>query len=606
MVFSLTACSKDPAPSEENGIKETQYDFIVNSASDYKIVMPAAPDEDEEFAAEELVYFLNEATGITFPVISDAGLAYDPAAHYISVGDTAISEAAGVKAEHAQLLDNGYVIKTVGQSVFILGSTGRGTMNGVYEFLEHTVDYKFFAVDEFYVESVTDAKLLDFNISYKPSFNWREGTYGEIIRNDTLLRRHRFNPTADIYVFGHDCHNSFDVISPTVYKDKTEWFNTDKTQLCYSNEEMIVQYIENIKPIIRNSDASILLMGQEDTPDWCTCAECAAENLKYGTDAAVLIRFANTVAEAVTAWMEEELPDRAPMTFIIFGYYTTNKPPVVTAEDGSFVPIDDTVVCNDNVGVMYAPIGADFSSVTFDDNENQYFYDNMRGWSAVTDTIHMWAYPVYTTSFMVCHDSYSVMQDNYKTYIECNAVSLLDQTEHGQLLSTGFSRVAAYLQAQLQWNVDQDINELLDEFFAHYFRDAAPSMRRYFDEMRLWYVHLYEDENVSGQCGYTINEAQFWPQNLLLGWQECIDEAYAAIAKYETSDPELYAKLYDRISLEEISVRYLLIEHYSGLYGTMELDSMKEEFYSEWYRLGLTTDSESGNINDLWTDWFRA
>ena len=53
--------------------------------------------------------------------------------------------------------------------------------------------------------------------------------------------------------------------------------------------------------------------------------------------------------------------------------------------------------------------------------------------------------------------------------------------------------------AELQWNVDQDMNELILEFSDNYFKDASEPMMAYLDAYRAWHAYLAIEENVMGQ-----------------------------------------------------------------------------------------------------------
>src|SRR5947208_14077892 len=100
----------------------------------YRIVVHRGATAPERHAAEELARLLREVSGATFPVeeIADANAA---PANSIRIGPEA---AAGVIApdEIARLASEGYVLRTRGPTLVIAGGRPRGTMYGVYSFLE--------------------------------------------------------------------------------------------------------------------------------------------------------------------------------------------------------------------------------------------------------------------------------------------------------------------------------------------------------------------------------------------------------------------------------------------------------------------------------------
>ena len=162
-----------PSNNSENilEIKETAKPFVSNLGSQYSIVVPDADYNYEGsaknynvIAYQELVYFINQAVGCTLNVVSDSGLVLNDGSKYISLGETTLFEQSGIEIDKEKLGDSGYVIKTVGDSIFICGAKKLGSLYGVYELLKHTVGYEYYSFDEIYLDKVSSVNLLDFNV----------------------------------------------------------------------------------------------------------------------------------------------------------------------------------------------------------------------------------------------------------------------------------------------------------------------------------------------------------------------------------------------------------------------------------------------------------
>ena len=114
---------------------ETDKYVVQNGQSDYKIVLSANPSSLEKLAADELVLFFEEATGVTLPVISDGAIAYNQDSKVICLGKneyyrTAYSlhddlSTVGKKLEH-----DGFIIETVGNGIFIFGDNAEASLFG--------------------------------------------------------------------------------------------------------------------------------------------------------------------------------------------------------------------------------------------------------------------------------------------------------------------------------------------------------------------------------------------------------------------------------------------------------------------------------------------
>lgn len=87
----------------------------------------------ERHAARELEQCLFEMTGARLPVAGDRDRVRGPT---ILLGRSEALEALGVKIPWEELGDERFTLKTVGNHLVIAGGRRRGTLYGVYEFLE--------------------------------------------------------------------------------------------------------------------------------------------------------------------------------------------------------------------------------------------------------------------------------------------------------------------------------------------------------------------------------------------------------------------------------------------------------------------------------------
>ena len=86
-------------------------------------------------------------------------------------------------------------------------------------------------------------------------------------------------------------------------------------------------------------------------------------------------------------------------------------------------------------------------------------------------------------------------------------------------------------------------------------------------------------------------------------YMDLIEEAYEDIEPLRETNPERYTVLYNRILLESMQFRYLMLSIYYTEYTEAALMEARREFRYDFERLGLVTYRENGNINELWSDW---
>ena len=82
---------------------------------------------------------------------------------------------------------------------------------------------------------------------------------------------------------------------------------------------------------------------------------------------------------------------------------------------------------------------------------------------------------------------------------------------------------------------------------------------------------------------------------------ELFDKALASIAKYETSDPDLYLSLKNRIMKERLSVIYMKIRIVPSYYSEAEIAQMRDEFkyYVNFFKLSeLHEGADFGDLLD--------
>lgn len=591
----------------------TEYDFIKEGTSDYSIVISDSATENENFAAEEIQYFTEQATGAKLAIVKESE--FKGEAGMISVGATELAEQAGVTPTYKELKNSGFQLKTDGKNCFIRGYSDIGTRNGIYEFLSYCFDYECYGIDEICVNKTDNLKMPKFDLMVNPSFDWREANAGDVLRDNTATYRMRLNNSTEIYATGSKVHNTFQFVDPLRYDYKSEeyksWYSekmnvqgTKPAQLCYSNADMEKVFQENLLAFLKDSEAPVMLLGMEDNVEWCTCDKCKESYNKYGTNAAVMIKFANRMQEAVNDWCAKERPGQESIKLLFFAYYETVEPPVVYDEKtDTYAPIDDSVVLHPDLGIRFAPILASYT-YTFTDEKNADTARQLKGWSALTNNIHVWTYTLHTEQGLIMFNSFDIAQENYKFLIENGSTAIVDQMDHYQQHgNTGWSAAKGYLTAKLTWDVNLNQQELLDDFFANWFAEAGDIMQEIFDEEREWYAHIYQDLGVEGHIYDNLLKKEYWSKPMLEQALQKMEKAYKAIEKYQETDPERYQQLHDRICMESIQYRYILISCFGQDYETDKLLDMKNLFKHDFERLQITSYAEGNNISEVWSAW---
>lgn len=592
--------------------------FINNGKSDYIIVTEAGTHAEK--AANYIAQCLEEASGVLLPVrVGSEGLSYSENSKWIVVGCDDLFLTAGLSMPEEDLGLTGYYIKTAGDSVFIAGNSVLSFQFGALAFLRHSVGYEMYSADTVVYENAGET-LPDMNIVEKPDYDFNANSNSLAAESRCRYGMGYMN-LSDIFVRVGESywHNSFDFLDP---KDKTndpDWFNENKQQLCYTAkgdekkleamlDKAMVKMVEGIEAA---PNAGIVTFTVQDGDQQCHCDACLAEREKYGSYSGAIVKFVNRLADRVDAYLEEkaeaEGTEKRDLTIIFFAYYSTFKPPV-KMEGGKYVPIDEDVVCRDNVGVFVAPIAEDYTRSIYDD-ANDSIREGMDGWSVLTDKMYVWLYETNFYNYLYPFNSFDSRVETLRYYNALGARYCFSCGQHDHLATdahvTGFSHFKDYINSKAYHDVNVNYDTLADKWFSCYFADASEPMRKMFEEIQMWMRTMQYEYPVefSGDIYADISQQKFWPKRILDRWLGYVDEAYAAMEKYRDTDPELYERVNEHIRIESVFPKFALATLHAGKFSDSELLQLRMEVKVDCEELNIKKVQEHIEITTVFSEW---
>lgn len=592
--FGLFACncedkSKAQEQNKSNEALSREYEdtdtyLIKNNTTEYELIYPQGM-EFGSYLYEAVSYiqkYFYEASGIEIPTKSDNNVEYSADSKYISLGKTTLFEKAGKAYDVSDLKRSGFIMDTVGSTVFLYGGV-YGVLYAAQEFLHAQFGLEFYAIDEIKLDKGNyDRKLKNYkNLVTKADLDVRYSESHEVSRVPEVAHIYRMQTLDEIMLpavgNGGIWHNFLGVFDKDIYlQQHPEWYSNGQLNLSIDVDGMtdvlVGQWKEYMKDCRETSIAFTFTAA--DTNTWSNAESSVKLFEKYGVYSAEYIKFMNVAARKFNAWMKENHPEKN-IKYCIFAYQTTTEPPV-KEENGKYVPIDDSVVLEENVTLFFSTSRASMY-YAIREEENKTFFDLLNRWKAVTkeQPIYFWTFAVnYGNPFVPLDLSHS-MQDNLQWMKDSGGEMFLygmgsDLTWNPEKNQTGmgmnWQRLKTWLLSKLSWDVYADQDALTNEFFTEYYKAAAEPMQRFYNEECLWFAHLAETTNLSFKYLTTdaIKKKENWPYALLIRWLQYINDAYENIAVYQRSDPSLYAKLKERINLESLSIRYLMLCNYGN------------------------------------------
>ena len=482
------------------------------------VVLGGNAGETEVFAGQELQRYLEKITGAKVPMGPKAP---------DDVVVLAIQEAPADKA--AEFCEEGYRIETTDAGLLLTGGKPRGILYSVYDFLErlgcrwYYMDPEDEVVPQLGTADVISIVRSGLKVEESPDFSVRllefliydlgpDGTpISDLVMKEMLpklidwLTKNRMNIIQ--YAIDHqpECfthwphfqaaypemrkrglsaafagHCLFVFLPPAEFEKHPEWFamvNGQRTpvgQFCTRNEEAVQFYIANLIKFLReNPDIEYAAPWPMDTGGWCECPLCRDTP---STDR--LMEFGNQVA----AELKKAVPN---VRFSHFAYYTHLTPPKEARPDKGTM----LTICLHS---------RDLSVPFFDPRTSEEHRESYKAWHDLCrqDGIPMILHEKYARHlglFGIHPLPLPVMQEDCRQFLDQGLVGFELPIAYMGWRTKTFN---LHVLAKLMWDVDADVNAIVDDYFARFYGDSAKLMRQAYQaveqaqpDMRYWSNH---------------------------------------------------------------------------------------------------------------------
>ncbi len=618
-VWSVGCKGGENPPASSNGsngsvgkeFEESGYNLVENGQSNYVIVLPEKPDKNLNFAATEITNFIKESSSVELRTVAESNVS--GSMKYISLGDTEQSEKAAVSVDESYG-ETGNLIKTVDGNIYVKANTTYGVLFAAYDLLQYLIGLKVYAEDEFACEKKSVIPVYEFNEKFLPLIDSRHVSYRSVESSYMYRVRMGLHSIGEEWISW--CHTTISVYLPTskYAAEHPDWYNAMQDQLCYSNEEMRVEFVKQMKERIEKMpNGTYLMIGQEDNLNYCTCAKCMEYMTSHGGIdgggfSALQLEFTNKCAEEVDAWLAQTHPDRK-IKYVCFAYQTSETAPVnYDSATQKYVPNNTDIRVYKNVHVLFCPIYADFS-LSMKDEANYSTYNNMVKWNnmlsacGAPENLMIYTYCIACKALFIPFPNFGMSADHYKTFDELGVRYVYDQNISVTALPS-FEALKIYTQSmEMKYN-DVDYNALTKDFIDHYYGEARVPMNKFYNRLRAWLLYLQKNKDYSGKIMFNTCQEEFWPIDVLLEFIDLIDEGFAAIEPLKSTDPERYQVLYDRLKREKLFPEWVMFYFYQGY---MDYETQVEyindlEIYTEKYTI-LQSAEGVGNVSSMIAGW---
>lgn len=542
----------------------------------------------DTYAANRLKYYLDEITGGDIAVVSGD----TDSKCKILVGTYSDSSSA----------DGSYNITSSGNELVINGSGNKGTINGVYAFLEKYCGCHWYESEVIVVPKNENLVVpADISLEYTPFFEYSEtdtqsssdpefsvanGLTGGIYK---YLSPEQGGAVTYIGNSSHTLVNQY--CKPSVYFDEhPEYFalvdgkRTD-TQLCLTNEDVKDIVTAEAFALLEekhNPDAplQILSVTQADNEYYCECETCKALDRANGSQAGTMITFANEIAKRIKA--DGKYDNVAIDTF---AYQYTRKAPT------QVVPREDVIV-------RLCSIECCFGHTLDDPNckNNADFMNDLSEWNKICKRLYIWTYNLNTDESINIYANFGTMQRNTQIFYENNIKGIYQQGVYYISESDGeFAELKTYMLTKLMQDPYLDFDaEMLGYLNAVY----GPG-GKYLKE----FIDIVTDHAVTDYKHLYIVEDSRFSLPGMMPWDVSRCDELWEMAKAETENEEQL----NQILRSEISWRYWKCSNMRSEFSLLQHPYLwmkaRKDLYNDFVKFGITRMGErSGHelsSNDL-------
>jgi len=468
--------------------------LLAAQAAPVRIAVPADRLPSELTAANELVAYLEKATGAKAEIVSEE----KASGASIHLGATRFAKEA--VPDLASFGDEEWTVRSAKGKLVIAGGRPRGVLYGVYHYLEDVYGVRWLTQVAEVVPSGQPLKLDGLSLRGKPAMPYRAIYSMAGTGVSRFLARNRMNVQGAEWgggkVFGgsSECHTMYPNLGGPdeirrLYKEHPDWFplidgkrychveranSGAQSQLCLTNPELRAYWVAKLRAFIERDYAAAAKAGvpppmyyaidQNDCFDgFCQCDGCRALAVREGSNAGILLDFANHVAE--------QLETAAPKSrFQMMALHSTEKPPKF-------------MKARKNVTIRLCDSTSN-EVVPWNDPQNAKHFANVRDWCDHAGAISMWDYQItYGVSSVV-----ALPTPNERTF-GTDIRLMRDHNgdgfffEHENVIHADMRDLKVWLEFKLVENPDLDANRLIDEFARLYYGPAAPSVLAYRAEL---------------------------------------------------------------------------------------------------------------------------
>ena len=500
-VLLLTSFQKESIPICKNGKALA------------RIVIPSHPTEVEKHASVVLQNFLHQITGAGFEIVSD-----DTRERKNDIQIGRVNRPEMAELDLAELEEDGYIISTRNGRLTIAGGSEKGTLYGVYAFLEKYLGCRKYTSKVSVVPAQFNIRLNPIYDKEIPVFKFREVYYRDAFHPEYMewhgLDNHgSFNQEGD---WGNWCHTTHSLVPPEDYcASNPELYSMidgerlcsaeehNVGDICFSSQAAFDIACESLKAFTEDRpELTYWSVSQMDNAQYCRCPECQKAYDEHGSTQGTILPFVNRMAR--------KFPDH---TISTLAYWYSTRPP-------KGIPVEK------NVNIMLCNIGSP-RHIPIEEGDSAFCAD-LEAWYKIHDNFLIWDYTIQFANLIAPFPNLRTLQPNLQ-YLQRNGVRAMFEQANRDA-GGEFCELKAYILAKLLWDPYQDLDPIIDDFLNGYYGAAGTCIREYIDLMHDTMEETGASLSIFGRPW--DNRDTFLSEEMIGRYYSILDRAEEAVANY--------------------------------------------------------------------------
>ena len=449
--------------------------YLTRAAQPQAVIVDGGTPDGCRSASEELQAYVELMSGARLEIVAEAASDRPN----VFVGGPGAFERLGQSPDQLRLGREGFVVRTAGSDLVLVGGRHIATLYAVYDFLEDDLGCHWFwpgDVGEVVPNSPT-IRLGKLDRVEQPDFSIRW-----VGRQDWALKNRMNVQTGEPDGFNIHwfVHTWLMLVPPADYADEHPEYYSEiggkrldprgphRVNLCTTNPEVAQAAARTIDRVMaENPGIDMISVDPEDTQQFCQCATCRAKyeapGLPYELqNSQRVFDFTNQVAALVA----EKRPD---LTIKTIAYHTYVRPP--TAPE--WQP-------RENVAVQFCRFMCHNHALADETcSHNQGFDSWYREWRERTSRILFYEYYWKVSWVGLPWPITRMLRADLPRFREDGLLGIATQ------FNTNYATngLGYWLAARLLWDAEADVDALLTTYYDGFFGKAAPHVRAYYETL---------------------------------------------------------------------------------------------------------------------------